>query len=207
MAALLARDKRGGTGLGQQVEVPMFECLLQFVLGEHLGGETWQPPIAPMGHSRMLAANRKPYATQDGHMCALMYNDAHWKSFLQLVGQPERYAQDARFTTQSARIAHIDALYGFVQEQLRAHTSAYWLHELVARDIPAMPMMQLPDLLTDPHLAATHAWLDVPHPHEGLLRQLRPPVRMSGTPTSVRWGAPRLGEHTDEVLREVGVSL
>ena len=204
MAALIARSR---TGQGQSVEVPMFECLLQFVLGEHLGGQTWNPAIAPMGHSRMLAANRKPYATQDGYVCALMYNDAHWRAFLSLIGQAALFESDARFTTQNARIEHIDALYGFVQTQLQRNTSAYWLKALVARDIPAMPMMALPDLLADPHLLATGGWLDVPHPHEGLLRQFRPPVRMSGTPTAIRYGAPRLGEHTSEVLAEIGITL
>ncbi len=212
MAALLARDKKDGTGQGQHVEVPMFECLLQFVLGEHLGGETWQPPIAnaageTMGHSRMLAPNRKPYRTQDGYVCVLVYNDAHWKAFLKLVGEPDLFTQDARFTTQTARIAHIDELYGFVQTKLHENTSEYWLAELVARGIPAMPMMKLPDLLQDPHLAATGAWLDVQHPFEGKLRQLRPPVRMSETPTDVTRPAPTLGEHTAEVLAEVGVVL
>ena len=210
MAALLARDKKGGTGLGQHVEVPMFECLLQFVLGEHLGGETWQPPIAnaagdTMGHSRMLALNRRPYQTLDGHVCVLVYNDAHWKAFLALVGEPDLFTQDARFTTQTARIAHIDELYGFVQTKLRENTSDYWLAELVARGIPAMPMMKLPDLLADPHLAATGGWVDVEHPHEGRLRQLRPPVRMSATQTVMSRPAPRLGEHTAEILAELGI--
>ena len=204
MAALIARHR---TGLGQSVEVPMFECLLQFILGEHLGGETWNPPIAAMGHSRMLSANRKPYATADGHICALMYNDSHWQAFLELIGQSALFHSDARFTTQSARILHIDALYGFVQEKMRSNTSAYWLQKLVQRDIPAMPMMKLPDLLTDPHLAATSAWIDGRHPYEGQLRQLRPPVRMSQTPPSIRLGAPRLGEHTSSVLSEAGISL
>ena len=200
MAALLARVR---TGRGQSVEVPMFECMLQFVLGEHLGGATWEPPIGPMGHSRMLSPNRKPYKTSDGYVCALMYNDAHWKAFLNLIGQPERFVQDARFTTQSERITHIDALYGFVQEHMLGQSTSHWLKEFVAHDIPVMPMMQLDDLLKDPHLAATGAWLDVQHPLEGRLRQLRPPVRMSDTPTGLFRPAPRLGEHTQEVLREL----
>ena len=200
MAALLARVR---TGRGQSVEVPMFECLLQFVLGEHLGGATWEPPIGPMGHSRMLAPNRKPYATADGFVCALMYNDSHWKAFLALIGEPERFEADPRFTTQSARITHSNAIYGVVQDHLRGHTTAHWLQVLAAHDIPVMPMMKLDDLLTDPHLAATGAWLDVAHPHEGRLRQLRPPVRMSDTPTAVRRPAPLLGEHTQEVLAEL----
>jgi crotonobetainyl-CoA:carnitine CoA-transferase CaiB-like acyl-CoA transferase len=74
------------------------------------------------------------------------------------------------------------------------------MKDFTAHDIPVMPMMKLDDLLTDPHLAATQGWLDVPHPFEGTLRQLRPPVRMSGTPTGVWRPAPRLGEHTEEVL-------
>ena len=213
MAAIIARDKKGGTGLGQSVEVPMFECLLQFVLGEHLGGETWQPPVAAslgeemgnMGHSRMLSPNRKPYKTSDGYVCALMYNDTHWRNFLELIGEAERFTQDVRFTTQSARIKHIDELYAFVQTKLLLQTSAHWLKVLVASDIPVMPMMKLPDLLTDQHLAATGGWVDVQHPFEGKLRQLRPPVRMSDTPTAISRPAPKLGEHTAEILQEINM--
>lgn len=200
MAGLLAR---GRTGLGQAVEVPMFESVLQFVLGEHLAGETWQPAIAAMGHSRMLATNRKPYETSDGYVCALMYNDAHWRAFLGCIGEAQLFNTDARFTTQAARIVHINDLYGFVALHLIKNTCAYWLKTLAALDIPVMPMMKLPDLLTDPHLAATHGWQDVPHPSEGMLRQLRPPVRMSATPTGIFRPAPTLGEHTQEILRSL----
>ncbi len=200
LAAVIARSK---SGLGQHVEVPMFECLLQFVLGEHLGGETWQPPIAPMGHSRMMAANRKPYQTQDGYLCALMYNDAHWKAFLKLIGQADLFNTDSRFTTQAQRIEHIDALYGFVADHMRSRNSEAWMKDFTEHDIPVIPMMKLGDLLHDPHLKATQGWLDVAHPYEGMLRQLRPPVRMSETPTGLWRPAPRLGEHTDEVLSEI----
>jgi crotonobetainyl-CoA:carnitine CoA-transferase CaiB-like acyl-CoA transferase len=200
LAAVIARYR---TGLGQHVEVPMFECLLQFVLGEHLSGETWQPAVAPMGYSRMLSANRKPYQTQDGYLCALMYNDAHWQAFLKLIGQADLFQTDTRFNNHAERIKHIDALYGFVGEHMLQRTSEAWMKDFTAYDIPVMPMMKLNDLLTDPHLAATQGWLDVPHPHEGMLRQLRPPVRMSGTPTGLWRPAPRLGEHTEEVLSEI----
>ena len=200
MAAIIARYR---TGVGQHVEVPMFECLLQFVMGEHLCGETWQPPLGPMGYARLMAVNRKPYATQDGHICALMYNDTHWQAFLKFVGQPDLFQTDARFGTHADRIQNIDALYGVVSQHMRTRTSAEWMKVLTAHDIPVMPMMKLDDLLTDPHLAATQGWLDIEHPFEGRLRQLRPPVRMSGTPTGLWRPAPRLGEHTEEVLSEL----
>jgi crotonobetainyl-CoA:carnitine CoA-transferase CaiB-like acyl-CoA transferase len=153
-----------------------------------------------MGYARLLAVNRKPYATQDGHICALMYNDAHWQAFLKLVGQSDLFQIDARFATHPDRLKNIDALYGVVGQHMRTRTSAEWMKDFTAHDIPVMPMMKLDDLLTDPHLTATQGWLDVPHPFEGMLRQLRPPVRMSGTPTGVWRPAPRLGEHTEEVL-------
>lgn len=203
LAAVIARYR---TGLGQHVEVPMFECLLQFVLGEHLGGETWQPPIGPMGHSRMLAMNRKPYQTKNGYICALMYNDSHWQSFLKLIGRPEQFFTDDRFTTQGARITHIDSLYAFVGEHMRQRSSEAWMKDLTAHDIPVMPMMKLDDLLNDPHLKKTQGWLDIDHPYEGKLRQLRPPVRMSSTPTGLWRPAPRLGEHTQEILSSLSTS-
>ncbi|PUE30897.1 CoA transferase [Limnohabitans sp. Jir61] len=202
MAAIIARYR---TGVGQHVEVPMFECLLQFVLGDHLCGETWQPSLGNMGYARLLAVNRKPYATQDGHICALMYNDAHWQAFLKLVGVPDLFQTDTRFATHAERLKNIDALYGVVGQHMRKRTTAEWMKDLTTHDIPVMPMMKLDDLLTDPHLTATQGWLDVPHPFEGMLRQLRPPVRMSGTPTGVWRPAPRLGEHTEEVLSELSV--
>jgi crotonobetainyl-CoA:carnitine CoA-transferase CaiB-like acyl-CoA transferase len=201
MAAIIARYR---TGMGQHVEVPMFECLLQFVLGDHLCGETWKPSLGGMGYPRLMAVNRKPYATQDGYICALMYNDAHWQAFLKLVGAPDLFQTDARFATHADRLKNIDALYGVVGQHMRKRPTAEWLKDLTAHDIPVMPMMKLDDLLTDPHLAATQGWLDVPHPFEGMLRQLRPPVRMSHTPTGVWRPAPRLGEHTEEVLKELG---
>jgi crotonobetainyl-CoA:carnitine CoA-transferase CaiB-like acyl-CoA transferase len=200
MAAIIARYR---TGAGQHVEVPMFECLLQFVLGDHLCGETWQPPISDMGYARLLATNRKPYATKDGHICALMYNDAHWQAFLKLVGHPDLFQTDARFGTHIERLKNIDALYGVVGQYMLTRTTAEWMKDLTAHDIPVMPMMKLDDLLRDPHLAATQGWLDVPHPFEGMLRQLRPPIRMSATATGVWRPAPRLGEHTEEVLKEI----
>lgn len=158
MAALLARVR---TRRGQSVEVPMFECLLQFVLGEHLSGATWEPPIGPMGHSRMLAPNRKPYATKDGHVCALMYNDAHWKAFFALVGEPQRFEADARFTTQSARITHSNAiLWRGAGTPCAPAAPEHWLSVLAANDIPVMHAVKLDELLTGPHLAATgHGWM------------------------------------------------
>lgn len=150
--------------------------------------------------------NRKPYQTKNGYICALMYNDSHWQSFLKLIGRPEQFFTDDRFTTQGARITHIDSLYAFVGEHMRQRSSEAWMKDLTAHDIPVMPMMKLDDLLNDPHLKKTQGWLDIEHPYEGKLRQLRPPVRMSSTPSGLWRPAPRLGEHTQEILSSLSTS-
>src|SRR5919198_3587619 len=88
-AALYYREK---TGKGQRVDVPMFEHLLQIVLGEHLGGYTYEPQQGEPGYARMLAPDRRPYQTKDGYVCALIYNDKQWAAYFKVIGRPEMSA-------------------------------------------------------------------------------------------------------------------
>ena len=90
---------------GQQVEIPMFEGMAHMTLGDHLGGATFDPPLGPAGYARLLAPHRRPYATADGYLCLLIYNDKHWRNFFALIGQPE-LADDPRFRSHGARAAH-----------------------------------------------------------------------------------------------------
>ena len=69
------------SGRGQQVEIPMFEGMAHMTLGDHLGGATFDPPLGPAGYARLLAPHRRPYATADGYLCLLIYNDKHWRNF------------------------------------------------------------------------------------------------------------------------------
>src|SRR5258707_2758337 len=85
-AALYYREK---SGKGQRIDVPMFEHLLQIVLGEHLGGYTFDPQQGEPGYARMLAPDRRPYPTKDGYVCALIYNDKQWAAFFRVIGRPE----------------------------------------------------------------------------------------------------------------------
>ena len=90
-AALYARER---TGKGQAVEVPMFEAVAQFVLGDHMGGLTFEPPIGEPGYARLLTPQRRPYETRDGYLCVLIYNDKQWRSFFAAIGEPERFERD-----------------------------------------------------------------------------------------------------------------
>src|SRR5260221_121316 len=103
-AALYYREK---SGKGQRIDVPMYEHLLQMILGDHLGGYTFEPPHGPPGYIRILSPDRRPFETRDGYVCALIYNDKQWKGFLQVIGKPEIFA-DPKFATQEGRSKHYD---------------------------------------------------------------------------------------------------
>jgi crotonobetainyl-CoA:carnitine CoA-transferase CaiB-like acyl-CoA transferase len=203
-AALYAREK---SGLGQAVEVPMFEVMTQFVLGDHLAGLSFEPPHGEPGYARLLTAHRRPYRTLDGHLCVLIYNDKHWKSFFGAIGDLQRLTQDERFSTHTQRAAHIDAVYAHVADVMRTRSTADWQALLDAADIPNMPMNSPQDLLEDPHLQAVGFIRHTQHPTEGSLRTPGNPTRWSRTPCTEPGPAPQLGEHTAQVLREAGYDV
>ena len=190
-------------GVGQSVEIPMFEGMAHMVLGDHLGGWTFDPPMGETGYARLLAPHRKPYATRDGHICLLIYNDKHWRSFFAAIERPEMLA-DPRFATHTARAAHIGEVYAYVADVMQTRTTEEWLALLAKADIPASRLYSVEDLIEDPHLQATGFVRHVQHPTEGRLRTPAPLGRFSQTPTDLQRHAPRLGEHTVELLREAG---
>jgi len=199
-AALYSRER---TGKGQRVDVPMFESLLQSVLGEHLGGYTFEPQLGEGGYTRMLSKHRRPYETKDGHVCVLIYNDKHWKAFFEMIGRQDMLT-DARFASAEDRSRNFDAVYGFVADEMTRRTTGEWLAALERADIPVQRMNSLEDIMRDPHLAAIGYFRPIEHPSEGTLVSMKVPSEWSETAPEVRRHAPRLGEHTREVLREAG---
>jgi crotonobetainyl-CoA:carnitine CoA-transferase CaiB-like acyl-CoA transferase len=201
-AALYAREK---TGKGQRIDVPMYEHLLQMILGDHLGGYTFEPAQGPPGYHRILAPDRRPYQTKDGYVCALIYNDKQWKGFLELIGKPEMF-RSKEYATQEARSQNYVKAYAFVAEELKKRTTDEWLAAFEKADIPVQRMNSLDDIVADPHLAAIGYLKTVEHPSEGRIKVLAVPSEWSETAPEYRRHAPRLGEHTREVLREAGLS-
>ena len=202
IAALFHRER---SGEGQAVEIPMFEGVTQFILSDHMGGRTFEPPIGPMGYPRLLTPHRNPYKTRDGYVCLLIYNDKQWRAFYKLLGRGEaEFEQDERVNTHSNRAQHFDELYAWVAEQIITRTSAEWLDVLTQADIPAMPLYTLDDLLDDPHHAANGFFKLRDHPSEGRIREMDIPTTWSKSQPELRLHAPRLGEHSAEVLREAG---
>jgi crotonobetainyl-CoA:carnitine CoA-transferase CaiB-like acyl-CoA transferase len=195
--------QRQRTGLGQEIEVPMLETMTAFVMAEHMGGLTFDPPLGPPGYSRMLAPDRRPHRTADGHICILPYSDRHWRDFFRIAGRPE-LANDPRLADAPTRSRHVAELYALVAECVRSDTTAHWLERLQADDIPCGPVNLLGGLLEDQQLAAVDFFPVSEHPSEGRIRTVRPPVRFGAAECGLRRPAPRLGEHSREILRELG---
>ena len=201
-AALYYREK---SGHGQRIDVPMFEHLLQIVLGDHLGGYTFVPPDGPPGYVRILSPDRRPYETSDGYVCALIYNDKQWKGFLQVIGRQE-LLHTPEYATHEARSKNYDKAYAMVAEELKKRTTAEWVEAFERADIPVQRMNSLDDIVADPHLEAIGYLDTVEHPSEGTIRALAVPSEWSESKPGYRRHAPRLGEHTREVLREAGLT-
>jgi crotonobetainyl-CoA:carnitine CoA-transferase CaiB-like acyl-CoA transferase len=201
-AALYHREK---TGKGQRVDVPMFEHLLQIVLGDHLGGRTFEPKHGEAGYPRILAPDRRPYETSDGYVCALIYNDKQWRSFFEIIGKPGMFLLP-EFATQEARSRSYQRAYTMIAEEMKTRTTAQWVEAFERADIPVQRMNSLEDILADPHLAAIGYFSVHEHPSEGRIRTLAVPSEWSESQPEYRRHAPRLGEHTREVLKEAGYS-
>jgi crotonobetainyl-CoA:carnitine CoA-transferase CaiB-like acyl-CoA transferase len=199
-AALYWREK---SGRGQRVDVPMFESLLQTVLGEHMGGYTFEPQLGEPGYARMLSKERRPYQTKDGYVCVLVYNDKQWRAFFELIGRAELLG-DAKFATPEARSRNFESAYALVADEMKKRTTSEWIAALESADIPVQRMNSLADIVTDPHLAAIGYFRHIEHPTEGRIKSMAVPSEWSESPPEYRRHAPRLGEHTREVLREAG---
>jgi crotonobetainyl-CoA:carnitine CoA-transferase CaiB-like acyl-CoA transferase len=201
-AALFARER---TGRGQFVEIPMFEQMVAFVLGEHLFGHNFVPPMGALGYTRVTAPWRRPYKTKDGYLCMMAYTQAHWQKFWTLVGKPEMIG-DPRFDSIASRAKNVVAVYELAGQCIADKTTDEWLALLRELEIPAARMSSLEDLFTDPQLAASGFFKRATHPSEGEILYTDLPVRFGGASSTSERLQPRLGEHSFEVLREAGFS-
>lgn len=200
-ATLVNRDR---TGRGQRVDIPMFETMVGFVLGDHLGGLSFCPPLDRGGYARQLSPERRPYRTADGYVCAMVYNDKQWTSFLDAIGLADLPARDPRFATFQARSSNIDFVYGELARIFTARSTAEWLELMERADIPCMPMHDLTSILDDPQLAATGFFELMEHPTEGKMRVMHMPTRWSETPAEIWRLAPNKGEDGTAILAEAG---
>jgi len=197
-AALVHRER---TGTGQLVEVPMLETVAAFNSIEMLGGHAFVPPIGPAGYKRVK--ERRPVRTKDGWLTMLPYSGDNWCTFFETIGHPE-WIEEFSVRDPVQRATNIDKIYDRMSEIAVTRTTAEWEELLLKIDVPHAAFAKLKEVEQQPHLKAVGLFQELDHPTEGTIRQARPAARFSESPAGIHRMPPRLGEHSQEVLREAG---
>jgi crotonobetainyl-CoA:carnitine CoA-transferase CaiB-like acyl-CoA transferase len=198
--ALYRREK---TGVGESIEVPMFENMASFVMSEHLGAATFDPPEGPTGDLRLLSPDYRPLPTLDGHITVRPNNNKQAFAFFDAIGRPE-LKDDPRFRTALTRTENAPDYFTVQVQALATKTTAEWLEIFATADVPAGPYNTIDDLLEDPHLQEVGFWNFDEHPTEGRIRRTRVANTFSGGMREETLPAPQLGRNTREVLAGLG---
>jgi crotonobetainyl-CoA:carnitine CoA-transferase CaiB-like acyl-CoA transferase len=194
---------RARTGEGCAIEIPMFENLVKFVLEEHMYLKTFEPPLGETGDPRLLDPLNRPLPTRDGWISLSANTDEQAFGLFDAIGRPE-LKTDPRFSSVQARFANVKEYFRIRAEALKTRTTGEWLELLDRADVPAMPYHTLDSLLEDPHLKEVGFFEMKEHPTEGTTRSMRLPNKWSSG-TRREWSpAPKLGQHSVEILGEAG---
>jgi crotonobetainyl-CoA:carnitine CoA-transferase CaiB-like acyl-CoA transferase len=200
--ALYRREK---TGMGEAIEVPMFENMAAYVMMEHLGAMSFRPALGPPGDHRVLSPDARPLPTSDGYICVSANTDAQAHAFFDAIGRPE-LKTDPRFATIAGRTANTRDYFAIRAGGLKGRTSAEWLEIFDRLDVPASPYNTISGLLDDPHLRAVGMVQEEDHPTEGATYAIGQPNRFSGGNTPTGRPAPRLGQDGAALLAASGMT-
>jgi crotonobetainyl-CoA:carnitine CoA-transferase CaiB-like acyl-CoA transferase len=201
IAALAALQHKARTGEGQFVEVPMLETFTGFIQAEHLWGKTYPDVPGKFGHPTTITSHRKPYQTKDGYLVVLPASREGSVKFLELGGIPDAYESE-RFLSAKDGKAKVNAYYDMMREAALTHTTQEWMDLCEKHHIPAMRANEMSTLFEDPHFKSVGFFEEREIASEGRYLAMKPGLKFSKTPCSIRLDPPTIGEHTDEVLGE-----
>ena len=197
-AGLLARER---TGRGQHVRLSMLDSVVAFLWHSDMGSQTFVGDELPQQEAQSFID--LIYETADGYITVAVQTDRQWQALTRALRRPA-WLDDDRFRTPALRQQNIDERLALTQEVLRTATFAEWLERLDAEGVPCAPVLRRRDMIHHPQVLENEIVVESEHPRAGRLRQARPAARFSATPPEIRSGAPALGQHTHEVLAELG---
>ncbi|MCZ6863763.1 MAG: CoA transferase, partial [Alphaproteobacteria bacterium] len=197
-SALYARAQ---TGEGQHVKVSMTDSVLAFLWSSDYGSQTFVD--RPVSVQKAASFIDLIYATADGYMTVAVNSDKEWQALTRALDKPE-WLEDPRFLTPTLREANINDRLSLIQEVLETRPTAAWVDRLEAENVPCAQVLHRKDVIHHPQIVASGILVETDHPEAGRLLQTRNAARFDKTPAAIRWGAPRLGAHNDEVLGAAG---
>ncbi|MDQ5826655.1 MAG: CoA transferase [Chloroflexota bacterium] len=201
LAALRVRDL---TGLGQHIDISLLDSHLAWLanVGSNylVSGEV--PPRYGNAHPNIVPY--QAFATDDGWLIVAVGNDRQWGRLCDALSRPD-FSSDPRFVTNSARVENRSALVPLLEETFAQRSTAEWLSLLEEADVPAGPVNDVAQALSHPQVAAREMVREVDHPGIGAVKMVASPLKLSSTPAAIRRHPPLLGEHTGEVLEELGL--
>jgi crotonobetainyl-CoA:carnitine CoA-transferase CaiB-like acyl-CoA transferase len=200
---LLALHARERTGVGQEVDVSMFDSVISLL--SYQASAVLNAPFVParLGNRHPTIAPYDTVTAADGDFFLAVGNDDQFRRLCEVAGCPEM-SSDARYATNPARVANYDALRDALATRLRQRGRADWIARLTAAGVPCGAVRDIPEVLADPQVAAREMIQAVEHAAAGTVKVLGMPVKLSGTPGTIRSAPPALGQHTEAVLRELG---
>lgn len=205
IGVLTAYINRLRTGAGQHVDTSLLEGGIAYTFWESaMHFATGETP-GPKGSAHRLTAPYQAFKTADGNINVGAANQANWERLCAAIGRDD-LARDPRFANPSDRMDNLDALAATLEETFARETSDHWLTALDAAGVPAGPIYSLDEVYADPQVRARDMVVETEHPVAGVVRNIGIPIKLSETPGAFRRPAPTLGQHTDEVLSELGVS-
>jgi crotonobetainyl-CoA:carnitine CoA-transferase CaiB-like acyl-CoA transferase len=203
VAILAALRHRDASGQGQHIDMALLDT--QVAMLANLGANYLVTGVAP-GRAGNAHQNIVPYQVfevADGHLILAVGNDGQFMRFCTVAGRDD-LASDPRFLRNADRVRHRDALVPMLCETMRTRSKARWLAELEGAKVPCGSINDLAEVFADPQVRARQMTSPVPHPHSDQLRLVANPIKLSATPVSLRLAPPLLGQHTVEILAELG---
>lgn len=199
-AALYAREK-SPTRQGQHIRLSMLDTVLSFLWASDMGAYTFSDRETPLDQDGSFID--LIYETKDGYITVATNTNGEWVAMCKALGHPE-WTEDERFSTPAGRTANINERLELIQNVLITKTSEEWMAALDAHDVPSAPILKRSEVIVHPQVQASETVIEYQHEVAGGIRQARVPARFLGTPPEAPRGAPRLGQHTREVLAEAG---
>ncbi len=201
VAVLAALNQREHSGLGQHIDMALLDVQVACLGNQALNYLTTGVAPKRLGNAHPNIVPYQDFPTADGDFILTVGNDGQFRKFCEVAGHPE-WADDPRFASNRARVAHRAELIPLIRQATVFRTTAEWVAALEQAGVPCGPINDLAQVFADPQVIARGLRVELPHPLAGSVPQVASPIRLSETPVEYRNAPPLLGEHSEQVLRE-----